>query len=150
MILFVDGCDSIGKSFYIGLYKEPFPANNIISYKATEFNYQGSWTEKWIKIKKFLDEVEEKTGKAIMVDRSPLSEIVYNDNLSKIDRHILLKLIKKKDRVFILKRSYEDYLLCSSLKSKRDEFDILSEKQFYAIQRKFLTFAVPGSNVHWC
>ena len=99
---------------------------------------------------KFLDEVEEKTGKGVIVDRSPLSEIVYNDELSKVDRYILLKMIKEKDHILILDRTYEKYLLYSSLKSKRDEFDILSEKKFSEIQRKFLSFAVPGSNVHWC
>lgn len=149
MVLFIDGCDSIGKSYFVDLFQKFF-TEQISSYKISEFSYKGSWVEKWIKIKKFLESVESQTGRGVIVDRSPLSEIVYNDSLTKIERNILLKLIGERDNVLILDRSYEKYLLYASLKTKKDDFDNLSEKEFYNIQRKFFTFANSGTNVHLC
>lgn len=138
MIYFFDGVDSTGKSYIASKFHQKNLQSVLIRPSDFKVSKDESWLMVWIKI--FVVCRTRYKGRIVICDRSPLSEIVYNPDLSDLERALLKKMIRPCDTVFIIKRSYSDYITISSKKSYVDIYDSLSEEEFYGIQNMFLRF----------
>lgn len=130
MRLFIDGVDSTGKTFFCEKFKKKNPEYALVRPQEY-FELHKNWDLAWIMLKQ-----DERTrGENVIFDRSILSRLVYEKNISTYD---VRKYIREEDYFMIMEREYEEYAEYAKKKKDIDSYDAMNEGDFYKLQDKYL------------
>ena len=130
MRLFIDGVDSTGKTFFCEKFKKKNPEYELVRPQEY-FEVHKNWDLAWIMLKQ-----DERTrGENVIFDRSILSRLVYEKNISDYD---VRKYIREEDIFMIMERDYDEYVEYARKKKEIDKYDAMDAEDFYKLQNKYL------------